>query len=102
MSAILALEKMPKSCSACKFCYSRKDILGQKVLLCLIKNPSIQNVTKYIQQRHPQCPLQDTTELLEALEEIGNYFSFRSITPFKDKMPEQYTKLYKALGGNDE
>ena len=52
---------------------------------------------------HPQCPLQDTTDLLEALESIKN--GVRNVT--KDKPSIEYinskiNKLHKALGGNYE
>ena len=39
-----------------------------------------------------QCPLQDTTELLEALEELSKNMRFESDI-------DAYNKLYKALGG---
>ena len=42
-----------------------------------------------------QCPLQDTTELLEALEELSKNMRFESDI-------DAYNKLHKALGGKDE
>lgn len=46
---------------------------------------------------HPQCPLQDTTELLEALEVLFNFDNY-----YIDQLEEAYFKLKQALGGNNE
>lgn len=51
-----------------------------------------------------QCPLQDTTELLEALEELKNRFDeFYGCPPnYDDELKITFNKLRKALGGKDE
>ena len=45
---------------------------------------------------HRQCPLKDTTELLEAVKIIARYTGH-----YSSHINNQYDKLYKALGGND-
>jgi hypothetical protein len=60
MSKYVLTGDMPKSCSNCDICSPIRgnnhcNFIGHKV-------------TDFRTSRHPQCPLQDTTELLEALE----------------------------------
>ena len=81
--------------SSCRECYNSDNNIG---VHCIYKFHG-----KARTQRHPQCPLQDTTELLEALESINNmgvsdgeggYYN-----PIQFHKKKQYNKLYKALGG---
>ena len=56
---------------------------------------------KKLNDTHPQCPLRDTTELLEVLEEVSEEYNIReSYSNKATTMP--YNKLHKALGGQDE
>ena len=78
MKSILVIDT-PNSCSECRNMENN--------VRCIYKYWG-----KAQTQRHPQCPLQDTTELLEAL----NYIKI--ITKDKNKI-KSYYKLYNALGG---
>ena len=80
MSAIFKLDKMPKSCSECDL---RKT--------CELPIGYINALDK----RHPQCPLQDTTELLEALEIL-----FDVDGCYAKQLEVAYNKLRNALEGN--
>ena len=52
------MKELPSSCSECDFYYQGA---------CNIRNAHISTLCDTKKERHPQCPLQDTTELLEAL-----------------------------------
>ena len=70
---------------------------------CTIRSPYDAQVThnKYADKRHPQCPLQDTTELIEdlkLLEECAKVASECDINDMDD-VRQSYNKLHKALGG---
>ena len=102
----------PKSCKECKY-RSNSWIDGYSTCLACgldvkkyLENETKNYTDKYgyngklkikekylnLPTTHPQCPLQDTTELLEALDYI------KIITKDKNKI-KSYYKLYNALGG---
>ena len=94
----------PKSCLDCMLAYEQPHDSG--VYYCIKKRNL--DIEEYETQRHPQCPLQDTTELLEALEELdkAKKYAISKIGIFtkdgeKEKLETAYNKLHKALGGND-
>ena len=97
MKSILLVDT-PKSCSECDFKFGNLDY--RKKCYCLRTGEEVQNYMK--QERHPQCPLQDTTELLEALEEdifeLDDSFIYRTDETLKEIVVD-LKKLYKALGG---
>lgn len=108
MSAILKLDKMPKSCSECKFCETNSI---NKDRGCVFDVWLDIHTKEYETSRHPQCPLQDTTELLEALE-ISKKDEYTSVVDtgfhiYSNQVKvrlvreETYNKLRNALGGND-
>ena len=98
----------PKSCQMCKMCgfgiYDEEPHC--KFIGTLHKYDFMDSVS-------PQCPLQDTTELLEALELLDDIY-YKDELSGKPKLKRAYTveefsnhqlsynKLYKALGGNNE
>ena len=95
MKSILVVDT-PKNCSECEF-YIGFDDDGYGVC----HNGSFDiNCNKAKEQRHPQCPLQDTTDLLEALEELKLEYEgdLRGFLDFEEAK-RLYNKLYKALGG---
>ncbi len=77
---------MPSSCRRCDIEVCLNANLVQRCGLKWSLDTSIGCETN----RHPQCPLQDTTELLEALDRITK-------TAWADG--DDYNKLYKAIGG---
>lgn len=84
--SILVIDK-PKSCQDC-----RLSIEGGNMCVPLKKFVSRNKI-------HPRCPLQDTTELLEALEVLKKdlewYFSLN------ERQESAYNKLKQALGGKE-
>jgi|LGVF01.2.fsa_nt_gb hypothetical protein len=84
----------PKSCSECDF--SQTEDWGDECCILLPYEKGINNVEKHI-GIHPQCPLQDTTELLEALDKVSN----SPVVAFDieaQEVQQAYNKLHKALG----
>lgn len=105
MKSILVIDT-PKSCSECEF--KRISQMGYETNCILTKIDVLGWTAKvdYTESRHPQCPLQDTTELLEALEEVKEVAEFyqRNINNslmvnIGDKLLIKYNKLRTALGG---
>ena len=85
--SLLVIET-PKSCSKCKLvCKIVEDFLSNE------KNDTYNALMFLENDRHPQCPLQDTTELLEAL---NNFDEWNCNTVSMIKL---INKLHKALGG---
>ena len=123
MSKSILLIDTPKSCSECKrgsfnwsYYFDEKlNRIGSYKLRCENVNPTPTTVMlvecsekSYNTNRHPQCPLQDTTELLEELKVLGSIpledivhphlsMSEENIT----KVQRAYNKLYKELGGKE-
>jgi hypothetical protein len=95
MKSILVIDT-PKNCSECKLAklgFQCSVIKGFHSIKYQIINKEI----------HPQCPLQDATELLEALEKLkpsGWRLDEQSQTEYIKE--NSYNKLRNALGGNDE
>ena len=90
MSKSILVRDTPKSCSECNMGVAFSAHYG--TVKCLADNELKEcNKYEFTNDRHPQCPLQDTTELLEVLD--------RNILGLSNK---DYTMLHKALGGNDE
>ena len=91
MSKSILVIDTPKSCSECR--YRVRDTDGVYCVngieeLC----PYGRKYNEYEHKVHPLCPLQDTTELLEALEELSKNMRFESDI-------DAYNKLHEALGG---
>ena len=86
----------PKSCIECKYNLN----VGHRNMCAL--NEKIEEVY-HTRKRHQQCPLQDTTELLEALESLNNIGVSDGeggfYNPIQFHKKKEYNKLYKALGG---
>ena len=105
MSKSILVIDTPKSCSECDFKFGNLDY--RKKCYCLRTGEEVQNYMK--QERHPQCPLQDTTELLEAVCRLGSranrLFKIRPKDNQFDKEEQNdvlIDKLYKALGLNND
>jgi len=107
MNKSILLIDTPKSCRGCKF-FSDADSFHELFWCDALMKPLHFREENFDmrKERHPQCPLQDTTELLEALEEIGN----ESITIFDRRKgtysycineTDEYEILYKVLSGED-
>lgn len=93
MNKYILTGDMPKSCSECEYRSLSLDYGEEEEMIwCDILHTPVDNCNT---KRHPQCPLQDTTELLEELETI------KIVTKNKDKI-KAYYKLYKALGGESK
>lgn len=58
MSVKIEME-MPKSCSACPLCYWDSAYMHD---MCPVLPKVIKFVGKYINERHPMCPLQKVKE----------------------------------------
>ena len=92
MSKSILIIDTPKSCSECEF--SQMEDWGDECCILLPYEKGVNNVEKHI-GIHPQCPLQDTTELLEALESFSLYYGAQQYV----EETKAYNKLHKALGG---
>jgi len=90
MSSILFMKDTPESCSECE--YQQRG----SIVCTALMNRRLDMTFNHKEERHPQCPLQDTTELLKALEEIGNRMPYIKLSEFTE-----YKKLHKALGGKN-
>lgn len=103
MSAILKLDKMPKSCNSCIF----KEYNEWHSRNCKFTG---ELVTEYTKSKHPQCPLQEgvvitkqqQTELLEDISidkliELASKFNFGSK---EFRLIQKLGDLYNALGGS--
>ena len=107
MSKSILVIDTPKSCSECDLCehitwWSKEKITANFDCAILgIEKFSKDSKDSWSSPRHPQCPLQDTTELLEALEYLYT-MSCIDILNDKELRDLAYNKLHKALGGQDE
>ena len=99
MSKSILVIDTPKSCSECECKGYRK---GFNELCCILLVNKL-HTTKLISLTgiRKDCPLQDTTELLEALEEL-KYATTLGKESFRKDKNYFYNKLHKALGGQDE
>jgi len=80
MKSILVIDT-PKSCHKCELIKSCKVV-------------PFTNTKEEWDKIHPQCPLQDTTELLEALNNIQEWRGVEGI-----ECDDEFKILQKALGG---
>ena len=105
MSKSILVIDTPKSCEYCRMC--SWNLYDEHPSCNIIGTLCKDNFDEF---RHPQCPLQDTTELLEkSLNEIHNSLQI-SIGNNKDKYNgdllveicnKELNKLYKALEGGE-
>ena len=100
MSKSILIIDTPKSCTECKLIV----VANSKLYCPLIRRVGEAiEINKWVNEKmkHHRCPLQDTTELLEALGMIGNQKDYMGYSPFKESMSikSHYNKLHKALGG---
>ena len=108
MKSILVIET-PKSCRECPLFKSEYNSYTLEHFMMCKVNGKLNIGKDYATKCHPQCPLQDTTELLEALEVLKrNYSQAISIISLHEidngtlvfpSLQMAYNKLYKALGG---
>ena len=96
--------KTPKSCSECELFTCNTYLYYQiEEIKCLADNELKEcNEYEFRNDRHPQCPLQDTTELLKTLEDLGGHILDNGWNTRKVNSTHQYNKLHKALGGQDD
>ena len=116
MSKSILVIDTPKSCDRCPLNQQRDLKLDWYNELHICKgNPKIWYKERYAdandsvkfsiedidfyEQRHPQCPLQDTTELLEVLELIAEDIIHKLDYITHQNIVENLNKLRKALGG---
>ena len=96
MSKSILVIDTPKSCRECHLFKSEyHSYTLEHFMMCKV-NGKLNIGKDYATKCHPQCPLQDTTELLEALEKLKKY----PLLPHSEF--EAYNKLHKALGGINE
>jgi len=95
----------PKSCRECPLFKSEYNSYTLEHFMMCKVNGKLNIGKDYAAKRHQQCPLQDTTELLEALKEIGlaRIWCGSDITvPVNMQKEKAYNKLHKALGGTSD
>jgi len=110
MKSILVIDT-PKSCRECPLFKSEYNSYTLEHFMMCKVNGKLNIGKDYATKCHPQCSLQDTTELLEALEVLKrNYnratqiISSHEIDGEVIVFPTLYTnynKLHKALGGTE-
>jgi hypothetical protein len=108
MKSIIVIDT-PKSCSECELAYD-VSVGGSLINWRCPKVEGYFHTTQeeYKKRRPTQCPLQDTTELLEALEEmfgiIEHCHNEEDLTVNIDleEVVDNFNKLKQAFGGNDE
>jgi hypothetical protein len=90
MSKFILTGDMPKSCSECGFKRVDNDSYNE----WYVCNRTGIKVDRYKDQVHPQCPLQDTTELLEALERIALNKNVKTMTYEKYDIDKPRESIY--------
>ena len=94
MNKSILLIDTPKRCAECKFQDSSR-LSNSTLFGCKAHNRIVYDTVGGMEfDRHPQCPLQDTTKLLEAL----NKMMIPNLRYGEDTI--EY-KLYKVLSGED-
>jgi len=105
MNKSILVTDTPKSCSECRYGGGELNkAYYSKVPLqfdCNASGITYRTTEKlYDTKRHPKCPLQDTTELLEALHTFTEECYDREDEYGLDiDMVNSAEQLYKALGG---
>lgn len=98
MGKFILTGDMPNSCSKCLY---EHDVDGYKGF-CMVGHIYLGGLgvaTEYETSRHPQCPLQNTTELLGALETLKALTEWEPTIQGQEESHKAYKKLHKALGG---
>ena len=92
----------PKSCRECPLFKSEYNSYTLEHFMMCKVNGKLNIGKDYAAKRHQQCPLQDTTELLEFKIDHTNL----AFDDTKDceihRMEEHIEELHKALSGNNE
>ena len=89
MSKSILVIDTPKRCSECEL------RTGDGEMFCIPTGKYLWDYMYKYDGCHPQCPLQDTTELLEALKQLDEEVDW---SQSNIDWEETCLKLYKALG----
>jgi len=98
MNKYILTGDMPNNCSECEFAKIHKNAKDNFQFRCINNLRQFTTHNDYWTKRHPQCPLPDATEAIEALQTSDSY----RIAGKHVLDREAYKTVLKALGGNED